>query len=110
MQFNNLAAKKITATVMVNELGLQWDIQTDMLSLTFKSPILTATTLVTKQKVSRVFPPLGLSSSVTIKAKIFMQTLWQCNVDWNEPEDQREWLNIAHDIQEAMIVNIPRTM
>ena len=48
---------------------------------------------------------------MTIKAKIFMQTLWQRNVDWDEPlsdEDQQEWLNIAHDIQEAMSVTIPR--
>ena len=40
-----------------------------------------------------------------------MQTLWQCNVDWDEPlsdKDQREWLNIAHNIQEAMRVTIPR--
>ena len=99
----------------VNVLGLQWDIQTDTLSLTSKSPIPTATTLVTKREVlkesSKIFDPLGLLSPVTIKAKIFMQTLWQRNVEWDEPltdNDQQEWLDIAHNIQEAMCVKIPR--
>ena len=99
----------------VNVLGLQWETQTDTLSLTSKAPIPTVITLVTKREVlresSKVFDPIGLLLPVTIKAKIFMQTLWQRNVDWDGPlsdEDQREWLNIAHDIQEAMSDYIPR--
>ena len=60
-------------------LGLQWDTQTDIQSLTCKSPIPVATTLVTKREVlresSKVFDPLGTLSPVTIKAKVFMQKL-----------------------------------
>ena len=89
----------------VNVLGLQWNTHTDALSLTTKSPLPAATSLVTKRDVlcesSKVFDPLGLLSPVTIKAKIFMQKLWQCNVQWDEPltdEDQQQWLEIAHDI------------
>ena len=73
----------------VNVLGLQWNTQTDVLSLTTKSPLPTATSLVTKRDVlresSKVYDPLGLLSPVTIKAKIFIQTLWQHNVEWDEP-------------------------
>ena len=50
-------------------------------------------------------------SPVTIKAKVFMQKLWQRNIAWHEPlteDDQKEWLDIAHDIKEAMSVSIPR--
>ena len=69
---------------MVNVLGLQWDTQNDTMSLTSKFPIPVATTLVTKREVlresSKVFDPLGLLSPVTIKARVFMQTLWQHNV------------------------------
>ena len=69
----------------INVLGLQWDIQTDTLSLMSKSPIPTVTNLVTKREVlrksSKVFDPLGLLSPVTIKAKIFMQILWQRNME-----------------------------
>ena len=40
-----------------------------------------------------------------------MQSLWQCNVEWNEPltdGNQRKWLSTAEDIQEAKGVQIPR--
>ncbi|XP_065918796.1 uncharacterized protein [Dysidea avara] len=80
-----------------------------------KSPIPSVTSLVTKREVLResckIFDPLGLLSSVTIRAKTFMQSLWQRNVDWDEPlsdEDQKQWLNIAENIQEAKSVQIPR--
>ena len=48
---------------------------------------------------------------MTIKAQIFIQKLWQHNVEWDEPlteEDQQQWLHIAHDNQEAMDVTISR--
>ena len=99
----------------VNVLGLQWNTQTDVLSLTTKSPLPTATSLVTKRDVlresSKVYDPLGLLSPVTIKAKIFIQTLWQHNVEWDGPlsdEIQQQWLSIAQDIQEAVDLAIPR--
>ena len=62
---------------------------------------------------SKVFEPLGLLSSVTIKAKEerFMQKLWHCIVEWDEPlteDDQKQWMDIAHDIQEATSVSISR--
>jgi len=75
----------------------------------------TATSLVTKRDVlresSKVYDPLGLLSPVTIKAKIFIQTLWQHSVEWDEQlsdEIQQQWLCIAQDIQEAIDVAIPR--
>ena len=60
---------------------------------------------------SKVFDPLGLLSPVTIRAKTFMQSLWQRNIDWDEPlsdEDQQQWLTIAKNILEARHVQIPR--
>jgi len=99
----------------VNVLGLQWNTHTDVLSLSTKSPLPAATSLVTKRDVlsesSKVYDPLGLLSPVTIKAKIFMQKLWQLNVEWDEPltnADQQQWLHIAEDIQHAMTMAIPR--
>jgi len=60
---------------------------------------------------SKVFDPLGLLSPVIVKAKAFMQSLWQCNLDWDEPlsdEDQQQWLEIAENIQEARCLQISR--
>ena len=99
----------------VNVLGLRWETQTDVLSLTTKSPLPATTSLVTKRDVlresSKVYDPLGMLSPVMIKAKLFIQTLWQCNVEWDEPlseEVQQQWLCIAQDMQEALSLTVPR--
>jgi len=99
----------------VNVLGLQWNTQTDTLSLTAKFSIPSITSLITKREVlkesSKVFDPLGLLSPVTVQAKVFMQSLWQRNLDWDEPlsdEDQQQWLRIAENIEEARCFQISR--
>ena len=109
----NLAAqdKVDDGNSTVNVLGLQWDTQTDNLCFTCKWPIPATTTLVTKHEVlresSKIFDPLGILLPVTIKANVFMRKLWQCNMECDEPLiDQQEWLDIAHDIGEAMSVII----
>ena len=60
----------------VNVLGLRWETQTDVLSLTTKSHLPAATSLVTKRDVlqesSKVYDPLGILSPVMIKAKLFI--------------------------------------
>lgn len=107
--------KVVDSNNPVNVLGLQWDTQMDKLSLMSKSPIPSITSLVMKREVlsksSKLFDPLGLLSPVTINAKTFMQSLWQHNIDWDEPlseEDQQQWLTIAENIQKARHVQIPR--
>lgn len=86
-----------------------------MLSVTSKFPIPSITSLTTKRDVfkesSKVFDPLGLLSPVSVRAKTFMQSLWQHNIDWDEPlsdEDQQRWLEIAKNIKEARSQQIPR--
>ena len=42
------------------------------------------------------------------KGQSFMQKLWQHNIEWDEPpieDDKKEWLEMAHDIKEAMSVS-----
>ena len=62
--------------------------------------------LITKREVlkdiSKLFDPLGIASPVSVRAKCFMQMLWQRRVDWDEPLDtslQEEWTTIIRDIQ-----------
>ena len=99
----------------VNVLGLQWDTTNDTISLTLKSPIPTYQTLVTKREVlcetSKIFDPIGVLSPVTVREKVFIQKLWQQDIDWDEPlsrADEQEWLSIATDIQDAITTSIPR--
>jgi len=36
---------------------------------------------------SKLFNPLGITSPVSVHAKLFMQKLWHLHVDWDEPLD-----------------------
>jgi len=64
--------------------------------------------LATKREIlkwtSRVFDPLGLISPVTITAKLFLQSLWQKNLNWDSQlsEDlSKNWYEIAINITQA---------
>ena len=77
---------------MVNLLGLHWNTSSDKVSFIPKRIDSTADSAITKRKVlqcsSRIFDPLGVLSPVAIRAKLFMQQLWQKNVGWDEPLEQ----------------------
>ena len=99
----------------VNVLGMKWNTITDTLSLTQRTPLSNHNNLVTKREVLRessaIFDPLGLISPVTIKARIFIQHLWQQQLQWDEPlqqGDQDQWLTITKDIGEATTTAITR--
>ena len=89
----------------INVLGIRWDTSTDKLSLSLKG-LRHPTTLTTKREVlkdtSKLFDPLGITSPVSVRAKLFMQKLWQLRVEWDEPLDayiRDEWNIIISDIQ-----------
>jgi len=61
-----------------------------------QSPVTThlhhrTTTMTTKQEIlknaSKLFDPLGITSPVSVRAKLFMQKLWHLHVNWDEPLD-----------------------
>ncbi|XP_065890355.1 uncharacterized protein [Dysidea avara] len=98
----------------INVLGIRWDTSTDKLSLSLKGlrhPI----TLTAKREVlkdtSKLFDPLGITSPVSVRAKLFMQKLWQLRVEWDEPLDANirdEWNIIISDIQRLSELTIDR--
>ena len=109
-QLNTLAKQDKVAdeNTTTNILGLQWNTITDTLCFPSKTITPENSTLITKQEVlqqfSKIFDPLEFLSPVTIRAKLFMQSLWQKCIDWGKPLDkelQDEWLTIARDIQDA---------
>ncbi|KAI5181998.1 hypothetical protein NEOKW01_2140, partial [Nematocida sp. AWRm80] len=68
-------------------LGLSWNAETDELKINFTSN--DNANLNTKRKVlqtiASVYDPLGILSPCTIAARIFMQSLWQENLEWDDP-------------------------
>jgi hypothetical protein len=72
----------------VTTLGLLWNPTTDQLQVKSSITCPADLTYVTKCKVlsivASVFDPLGLLSSIIISYKVFLQTLWQSKVQWDE--------------------------
>ncbi|XP_062557626.1 uncharacterized protein LOC134222495 [Armigeres subalbatus] len=82
----------------VKTLGLVWCIRTD--NFRFTMPEWNTTSVVTKRVVisdaSKLFDPLGLIGPVVAEAKIFIQTLWKLELNWDDPLPenlQAFWLN-----------------
>ena len=100
----------------VNVLGLVWNTVNDTLSLAHKSFDLDHNdSFVTKRQVlqqsSKSFDPLGLTSPVTVRAKLLLQTLWQKKVSWDEPlssEYHQLWQSLLHDLKHLNTISIPR--
>ena len=100
---------------LTNILGLQWNTRTDHLSLTFKSANTENKLFITKREVlkeaSKLFDPLGITSPVSVRSKLFMQKLWQLHIAWDEPLDaviKDEWTAIVNNIQQLHKLTINR--
>ena len=100
---------------ILNILGMRWNPTTDLLSLVAKPFILTYNHLVTKREVlqatAKIFDPLGFISPVVVKAKIFIQALWQHKVGWDEPLTDnlcKEWTEIVSDLKECSEFSVKR--
>jgi len=87
---------------IANILGLHWNTRTDQLSLTPRVNITLDQLLITKRQVLK---------DTCIRAKIFMQMLWQLHVNWDEPlvtSLQEEWNTILADLQQLSSLTIDR--
>jgi len=98
---------------LTNVLGLQWNTTTDQLSIASKKIHTVDKPSTTKRQVlkdaSKLFDPLGMGSPVSVRAKLFMQKLWQLHTNWDEPLNAtttEEWAAIISDIQQLSKLTI----
>ena len=93
-------------------LGLTWSPQTDL----FKFSIhVDNHERITKRNIlssiAKIFDPLGLLSIFVVKAKLILQKIWLCKLDWDDPLDNdllTLWLNFVKNINSLSFIEVPR--
>ena len=107
--------KVASSSDLTNFLGIQWNTTTDQLSIASKRIHTADKQLTTKRHVlkdaSKLFDPFGIASPVSVRAKLFMQKLWQLHIKWDEPLNTtttEEWAAIIRDIRQLSTLPIER--
>ena len=107
----------VYAERMVKVLGLNWNNNTDILSISLTKLIkeTNSTENVSKRSLlslsSKVYDPLGSVEPVTVKAKIMMHELWKHNLTWDKelPHSFKEnWIKWLNELQSLTTLEIPR--
>ncbi|XP_039309935.1 uncharacterized protein LOC120358750 [Solenopsis invicta] len=93
-------------------LGIIWSPSTDVFQfkVSFDSaPSTTKRSILST--ISKLFDPLGWSTPVTVTAKMFIQTLWQSKLDWDDvlpPDLLIQWERIQFSLSELHGLSLPR--
>ena len=88
-------------------LGLVWNSQEDVLTYKVKpwshhsqTPIQLSKRQILSN-IARIYDPIGLASAFLIKAKIGLQELWKCGIEWDDElpmEIQDKWKNLFQEM------------
>ncbi|XP_046401586.1 uncharacterized protein LOC124167648 [Ischnura elegans] len=103
---------------VVTALGLHWDPASDQFQIKSNLALPNHNLVVTgatKRKVmsiiATIFDPLGLISPAVVSYKIFLQTLWQEGIDWDEeltPSLSSTWTKLFEQIPILTKITIDR--
>ena len=105
---------KDRATSHLGVLGMAWDSHDDVLRLSSLNDDLLRSSTTKRQvlrSVSSLFDPLGLVSPAVLKAKLFIQGLWQDKVEWDDtlpPERLTEWKPLVEDLLSSSKFHVRR--
>ena len=97
-------------------LGHTWTIESDTISLKRSNSQLEQTQLTKRnvlKEIASVFDPLGLFSPVLLRGKLFLQTLWNKRLQWDDvicSEDLAVWLTISSDLSKLPECSIKRNI
>ena len=95
-------------------LGLTWIIENDTLCLKGHKESNANSGLTKREALKRlasVYDTLGLFSPVTFRGKIFLQSMWNKKIAWDEPlteQDVLQWLKIDKNLKEISDIHISR--
>jgi hypothetical protein len=99
-------------------LGLRWNGKIDTLKLQEKRPLTDPNenvVSITKRDVlrasSKIYDPLGLITPITIRAKTFLQELWELKYAWDEPLPKpliEKWVKLSTDLEAATQTEVQR--
>lgn len=96
----------------IKALGIKWNPTTDEILIDvneIKVEKLTKRNVLSE--IAKIYDPEGLLGPVVFKLKLFMKTVWQLNVSWDDllPEKETEqWNDITRNIIELRKIRIPR--
>ena len=107
---------QLAVPITQNVLGISWNPYTDNMNIVVgEKLILEDSWRFTKRKilslVSGVFDPLGWVSPLTVRGKIFLQTLWKEEMGWDQTlntEKVKVILEILIDFQKVDEFSFPR--
>lgn len=78
--------KSLQSDESIKVLGLAWHVASDSYNFTVnRADVPIVTKRLVLSHIARIFDPLGWIAPVVIAAKILMQRLWKCAVDWDSP-------------------------
>lgn len=104
-------------TTAATILGTKWNLTTDRLTVKAVKPV--ERDSPTKRKIlaytASYYDVFGMLSGLLIRPKILLQKLWQLNVDWDTPLQDRPEIcnmlrNISSDLEEFATIEIPRCL
>ena len=111
---SQIATEDRVESTITKVLGLNWNTETDDLSIStkkFNSTNQTTTKREILAAIASIYDPLGMMSPAIIKLKIFLQQLWKKDMDWDDPlskEDKELWLELTKDLKDLATIRIPR--
>lgn len=95
----------------VKTLGLFW--QAIMATFHLKVSLPTSTKITKRiliSEIAKIFDPIGLVSPIVVRGKIFMQTLWQLKIDWDEclsMQYHTYWSHFREELHKLSKLSIP---
>ena len=93
-------------------LGLLWHLEEDNMTVTYHvGNNLTLSKRTVLSEIASIYDPLGLFSPVTLHGQLFLQTLWNKKLSWDQhlsEKDKTQWNVISQDLKEIPSHCFPR--